>query len=119
MKILTFKETSVIINRFKSIEELNVKEQILASRKIYENSFDVGFGDCLVQIFEYEEYLYVRTQIDDVDTLEPLLIQVEDDGTILDFILLDFVIRFRKSFDLESYYVLPSDYTFIMDRIRS
>lgn len=116
MNILTFKETSVIINRFKSTEKL--KNKILASDKVYENTFDVGFGDCLVQIFDYEDHLYIRTEIDDIQTLEPLLIQVEDDGTILDFILLDFAIRFRKHFNLESYYVLPSDYTFIMDRVR-
>lgn len=116
MKILTFKETSVIIDRFKLAKEM--KDEILSSKKIYENLFDVGFGDCLVKIFEFENRLYMSTEIDEVFTLEPLLIQVEDDGTIMDFILLDFVIRFRNCFNLESYYVLPSDYSFIMDRVR-
>lgn len=118
MKILTFEETSIIINRFKEIKNEEVRHKIINSESIYRNSFDVGFGDCLVEIFNCEGYLYIKTVMDDVNSLEPLLIQVEDDGTIVDFLLLDFVIKFKQLIDLEKYYVLQTDYSFIMDRVR-
>lgn len=118
MKILTFEETSIIINRFEEIKNKEVHDKIMNSKSIYKNSFDVGFGDCFIEIYDCEGYLYIRTVMDDVDSLEPLLIQVEDDGTIVDFVLLDFVLRFKQLIDLDKYYVLQTDYSFIMDRVR-
>lgn len=118
MKILTFKETSIIINKFRFLGDESNRNSVLSSELVYKNSFDVGFGTCDISVFNYDGDLFIRTIIEDDETLEPLLIQVEDDGTILDFILLDFVIRFGKYYNLESYYILPSDYTFIMERVR-
>lgn len=118
MNILTFKEASVIINKFKEIEEKNLRGVIVSSNLVYTNNLDVGFGDCLLEIYDYNDGLYMRTLIDGIDVLEPLLIQVEDDGTIVDFILLDFVLRFKESLGLDRYFVLSTDYTFIMDRVR-
>lgn len=119
MKILTFRETSAIINEFKRVNKREVFDEIINSDLVYRNKVDVGFGDCVIEIFLYSDYLYIRTRVDDIDTLEPLMIQVEDDGTVVDFMLLDFVLRFKEELNLEEYYVLQSDYTFIMDRVRS
>ena len=105
MEILTFKEISAIINEFRKLEDRNLVELILNSEIIYENDFYVGFGDWTI--------------VDDVDSLEPLLIQVEDDGSVIDFILLDFVLKFKNLIDLKKYFVLQTDYGFIMDRIRT
>ena len=119
MEILTFKEISAIINEFRKLEDRNLVELILNSEIIYENDFYVGFGDCSLTIFNYNNHLYIRTIVDDVDSLEPLLIQVEDDGSVIDFILLDFVLKFKNLIDLKKYFVLQTDYGFIMDRIRT
>ena len=118
MKILTFEETSIIINKFEELADESKKDSILKSNIVYSNTIDVGFSECSLTIYNYNDYLYIRTIIDEVDDLEPLLIQVEDDGTIIDFILLDFVIRFKEILNLEDYFILQSDYTFVMDRIR-
>lgn len=119
MRVLTFEEASNIIKMFEYLNSSDSKRCVLASDLIYKNNIENGFGECIIEIYSFSNHLFLRTISDGEDYLEPLLIQVEDDGTIIDFMLLDFVLRYRESHNLEDYFVLQSDYSYIMDRVRS
>lgn len=119
MRVLTFEETSSIIKMFEYLNNSDSRECVLNSKLVYTNNIETGFGDCKLEVYLFSDYLFLRMITDDIDCLEPLLIQVEDDGTIVDFMLLDFVLRYREDLGLEKYFILQNDYTFIMDRVRS
>ena len=119
MKSLSCEEISIIIDKFKEIKNKDTYNSVINSKLIYKENFDVGFEKCDLSIFEYNNYLYIRSIIGDVEWLEPLLIAVGEDNSICDFILLDFFGKFEKDLNLKKYFISQSDYSNIMEKVSS
>lgn len=119
MRVLTFEEASSIIKMFEYLNNPDSRAYILDSELVYDEDIETGFGNCRLQVYLFNDCLFLRMITDDIDCLEPLLIQVEDDGTIVDFMLLDFVLKCKEDLKLEKYFILQNDYTFVMDRVRT
>ena len=117
MKTLTFEERCNIINRFEQLKDEDFCNKVLNSEIVYKNILNMGLDDSEVIIYLSDDYLYINRTNGSSYDLQPLIIEVSEDGTIMDFMLLDFTIRFHKILNLDRYFVSSSDYLDILDEV--
>lgn len=117
MKTLTFEEKDKIIEKFQELKNRDFMDKVITSTVVYENNFDLGYADYSLTIYDYNDYLYIKSVSNGITTVRPLLIQVSPEESIVEFTLLDFVIRFRQVLNLDKYFILVSDYSCVMNEM--
>ena len=69
-----------------------------------------------ISVIEYNNEYLVLNKVDGARSLEPLFIQVDEFGCLMDDFFYDFIIN--SSEDLSKYAILYTDYSDLMDSIR-
>lgn len=105
------------VDQFRECLSVDVKEFILNSEIIYNNTYDFMFKFISISIIKYNDYLYLLNDVDGDKSIEPLLIQFDDRGNLLDSFLKDFIDSYEG--DLSNYYINYIEFSRLMEEVRT
>lgn len=104
------------LNKFSKIKHLNIDAVIKQSKVVFVKEYDFLLKSISIAIIEYNNEYLVLNKIDGARSLEPLFIQVDEFGCLMDDFFYDFIIN--TSEDLSKYSILYTDYADLMDNVR-
>lgn len=104
------------LNKFSNIKHLNVDTVIKESKVVFSKEYDFLLKNISVTILEYDGEYLVLNKIDGARTLEPLFIQVDEFGYLMDDFFYDFIVNNPN--DLSKYAILYTDYATLMEDVR-
>ena len=104
------------VNQFKECSTIDLKEFILDSETIYSSTYDFMFKVINVSVIANSGELYLLHDVDGDKWLEPLLIQFDDNGNLLDVFLKDFIDAYEGI--LDNYCINYLEYSRLMDEVR-
>ena len=105
-----------VLNKFSKIKQLNIDAVIKESKVIFTKEYDFLLRNISISVIEYNNEYLVLNKVDGARSLEPLFIQVDEFGCLMDDFFYDFIIN--SSEDLSKYAILYTDYSDLMDSIR-
>ena len=105
-----------VLNKFSKIKQLNIDAVIKESKVIFTKEYDFLLRNISISVIEYNNEYLVLNKEDGARSLEPLFIQVDEFGCLMDDFFYDFIIN--SSEDLSKYAILYTDYSDLMDSIR-
>lgn len=105
-----------VLNKFSKIKQLNIDAVIKESKVIFTKEYDFLLRNISISVIEYNNEYLVLNKVDGSRSLEPLFIQVDEFGCLMDDFFYDFIIN--SSEDLSKYAILYTDYSDLMDSVR-
>ena len=105
-----------VLNKFSKIKQLNIDAVIKESKVIFTKEYDFLLRNISISVIEYNKEYLVLNKVDGARSLEPLFIQVDEFGCLMDDFFYDFIIN--SSEDLSKYAILYTDYSDLMDSVR-
>lgn len=104
------------LNKFSKIKQLNIDTVIKESKVIFTKEYDFLLKNISISVLEYDNEYLVLNKIDGARSLEPLFIQVDEFGCLMDDFFYDFIVN--TSEDLSQYSILYTDYADLMENVR-
>lgn len=111
-------DLNLLSERFLECRTWDVKDVLVNSETIYRVEYDFMNSAISIIVLRYKDELYLVNTCDSDRWLEPLLIQVDDSGLVLDVFLDKFILKNSK-LDLSPYFINQADYSLLMDFVRS
>lgn len=106
----------MMLNRFISYRKMDVDKFVSEGVLHYSKSFDFMCSYFELAIVEVNNELFTVNCLDDDRWLEPLLIQVDEEGYLVDEFFKEFIDMYGKP--LDKYFINYSDYSALMEEIR-
>ena len=117
VKILDKEILGLKVKEMLRCRELNINKFIIESEVVYEDTYDFMFKVIDIKIIKHSDGLFIVNSVDGERWIEPLLIQVSDTGTLLDYFFIEFINT--TDLDLTEYYINYLDFSEIMEWVRS
>ena len=95
---------------------LDINSFIINSEVLFSTVYDFMFKVIDIKVVKHNNKLYTINSVDEDRWVEPLFIQLGDDGSLMDYFLLEFIKT--TELDLEEYFINYIDFSEIMEAVR-
>lgn len=110
---LTEEELNKRVIMYMEVKKLNPSD-LQDCEVLFHSDYDFMSKHCDYKIVDFNEKFILVTTVDNLCSIEPFYIQVDDFGFLLDEFFNSFIEQYSPS---EEYYILESDYKILMDRV--
>lgn len=115
-KILDRQTLDDKVNEILECRNLDIQSFMVDSEVLYSSVYDFMYKVIDIKIVKHFGKLYTINCVDEDKWIEPLLIQLNDDGSLMDYFFLEFVKT--TEIDLSDYFINYIDFSEIMESVR-
>lgn len=97
-------------------KSIDISSFIMDSEVVYSRIYDFMFKVLEIKIIKHGDKLYTVNSVDGDRWIEPLFLQVGDDGSLIEYFFTEFVKG--SKIDLSEYFINYIDYAEMMEMVR-